>query len=116
MGDPYEDTLQLLPSLFLPLRWRKRRSECIVSPEVRMTGHRVWLWWMDLIASPFRRIMQDPTPIVTPYARAGMTVLEPGPGMGFLRWNSKTQSCTLPAIFPSGVNVSLLLTVTHTCG
>jgi hypothetical protein len=41
MGDPYEDTLQLLPSLFLPLRWRQRRSERIVFPEVRMTGHRL---------------------------------------------------------------------------
>jgi SAM-dependent methyltransferase len=48
-----------------------------------MSGHRVCPWWMDLLATPFRRLMQDPTPIATPYVRAGMTVLEPGPGMGF---------------------------------
>jgi SAM-dependent methyltransferase len=45
-----------------------------------MTGHRVCPWWVDLLATPFRRLMQDPTPIVTLYVRAGMTVLEPGPG------------------------------------
>ena len=28
-------------------------------------------------------IMQDPAAIVAPYVHAGMTVLEPGPGMGF---------------------------------
>lgn len=27
--------------------------------------------------------MQDPAPIVGPYVQPGMTVLEPGPGMGF---------------------------------
>jgi len=30
-----------------------------------------------------RRWMQDPLQIVSPYVREGMTVLEPGPGMGF---------------------------------
>jgi SAM-dependent methyltransferase len=48
-----------------------------------MAGHNVCPWWVDLLASPFRRLMQNPAPIVTPYVRAGMTVLEPGPGMGF---------------------------------
>jgi hypothetical protein len=38
---------------------------------------------MDLLASRFRRLTRDPTPIVTPYVRADVTVLEPGPGMGF---------------------------------
>jgi tRNA A58 N-methylase Trm61 len=38
---------------------------------------------MDLVTGPFRRLIQDPAPIVSPYVRAGMTVLEPGPGMGF---------------------------------
>jgi ubiquinone/menaquinone biosynthesis C-methylase UbiE len=36
-----------------------------------------------LLASPLRRLMQDPAEVVAPYVRAGMTVLEPGPGMGF---------------------------------
>jgi len=36
-----------------------------------------------LLASPVRRLWQDPTSIVAPYVREGMTVFEPGPGMGF---------------------------------
>lgn len=41
-------------------------------------------WWIGyLLASPIRRLAQDPVRIVEPYVRAGMTVLEPGPGMGF---------------------------------
>src|SRR5262249_38161327 len=35
------------------------------------------------LTGPFRRLVQDPVPIVMPYVQAGMTVLEPGPGMGF---------------------------------
>jgi 2-polyprenyl-3-methyl-5-hydroxy-6-metoxy-1,4-benzoquinol methylase len=37
-----------------------------------------------LLASPVRRWLgQDPVKILSPYVREGMTVLEPGPGMGF---------------------------------
>jgi len=36
-----------------------------------------------LLASPLRRWIQDPDRIIRPYVRPGMTVLEPGPGMGF---------------------------------
>ena len=47
-------------------------------------GHRVCPWWLGyLLASPLRRLMQDAAEIVSPYVREGMTVLEPGPGMGF---------------------------------
>ena len=47
-------------------------------------GHRVCPWWLGyLLASPLRRLMQDAGEIVSPYVREGMTVLEPGPGMGF---------------------------------
>ena len=48
-----------------------------------MASHGVCPWWVDFFATPFRRLMQDPAPIVVPYVHAGMTVLEPGPGMGF---------------------------------
>lgn len=49
-----------------------------------MAGHGVCPWWIGwFLASPFRRLVLDPAPIVAPYVRAGMTVLEPGPGMGF---------------------------------
>lgn len=47
-------------------------------------GNRVCPWWLGyLLASPLRRLWQDPTTIVQAYVQQGMTVLEPGPGMGF---------------------------------
>lgn len=47
-------------------------------------SHRVCPWWIGyLLASPIRRWIQDPVSIISPYVHAGMTVLEPGPGMGF---------------------------------
>ena len=35
------------------------------------------------LASPLRRLMYNPDSILAPHVRKGMTVLEPGPGMGF---------------------------------
>jgi len=48
-------------------------------------AHSVCPWWIGyLLASPVRRWLgQDPVEILSPYVREGMTVLEPGPGMGF---------------------------------
>jgi ubiquinone/menaquinone biosynthesis C-methylase UbiE len=47
-------------------------------------NHVVCPWWLGyLLLSPIRRLRQDPAAIVGPHVRAGMTVLEPGPGMGF---------------------------------
>jgi ubiquinone/menaquinone biosynthesis C-methylase UbiE len=47
-------------------------------------GHRICPWWLGyVLASPLRRLLQDPAAIIKPYVREGMTVLEPGPGMGF---------------------------------
>jgi len=47
-------------------------------------AHRVCPWWLGyLLASPIRRLLQDPAKVVAPFVREGMTVLEPGPGMGF---------------------------------
>jgi len=40
-------------------------------------------WIGYLLASAVRRWIQDPVPIISPYVREGMTILEPGPGMGF---------------------------------
>jgi ubiquinone/menaquinone biosynthesis C-methylase UbiE len=49
-----------------------------------MAEHSVCPWWIGyLLASPIRRLLQDPAGIIAPYIRDGMTVLEPGPGMGF---------------------------------
>jgi len=45
---------------------------------------RVCPWWLGyFLASPVRRLLCDPGEIVGPYVHEGMTVLEPGPGMGF---------------------------------
>ncbi len=49
-----------------------------------MAHHRVCPWWLGyFLASPIRRLWQDPGRILAPYVRTGMVVLEPGPGMGF---------------------------------
>jgi ubiquinone/menaquinone biosynthesis C-methylase UbiE len=41
-------------------------------------------WWIGrLLASPVRRLLDNPARLLRPFARPGMTVLEPGPGMGF---------------------------------
>jgi SAM-dependent methyltransferase len=45
---------------------------------------RVCPWWLGyLLASPLRRLAYKPADILGSYVRTGMTVLEPGPGMGF---------------------------------
>lgn len=46
---------------------------------------RVCPWWLGyFLASPIRRwLLTDPRKMLSPYVREGMTVLEPGPGMGF---------------------------------
>ena len=45
---------------------------------------RVCPWWLGpLLASPLRRLWQHPRRLLAPHVRPGMTVLEPGPGMGF---------------------------------
>ena len=47
-------------------------------------GKRICPWWLGyILASPLRRLLQDPAAVVEPYVQPGMTVLEPGPGMGF---------------------------------
>jgi ubiquinone/menaquinone biosynthesis C-methylase UbiE len=49
-----------------------------------MAEHRVCPWWLGyLLASPLRKLRQNPARLLEPYVSAGMTVLEPGPGMGF---------------------------------
>jgi SAM-dependent methyltransferase len=48
-----------------------------------MSAH-VCPWWLGwALASPLRRLVHDPAKILAPHVREGMTVLEPGPGMGF---------------------------------
>ena len=47
-------------------------------------SERVCPWWLGyLLASPIRKLWQDPAKILSPYVHEGLRVLEPGPGMGF---------------------------------
>ena len=41
------------------------------------------LWMGYLLLCPMRRWQEKPEELLAPYLRDGMTVLEPGPGMGF---------------------------------
>ena len=46
--------------------------------------HKVCPWWLGyLLANPVRRLVHDPAAILGPFVAEGMTVFEPGPGMGF---------------------------------
>jgi len=41
-------------------------------------------WWLGyLLVSPLRKLLQNPEKVIEPYVRAGMIVVEIGPGMGF---------------------------------
>lgn len=46
-------------------------------------GHVCPGWLGPLLVSPLRRIFESPERILAPHVRPGMTVLEPGCGMGF---------------------------------
>lgn len=47
-------------------------------------AHRVCPWWLGyVLVSPLRRLMMDPRKLLATYVKEGITVLEPGPGMGF---------------------------------
>jgi ubiquinone/menaquinone biosynthesis C-methylase UbiE len=47
-------------------------------------AHRVCPWWLGyLLTSRLRRLVHDPMKILGPFVDQGMTVLEPGSGMGF---------------------------------
>ncbi|HSB06148.1 MAG TPA: class I SAM-dependent methyltransferase [Thermodesulfobacteriota bacterium] len=47
-------------------------------------SHRVCPWWVGyFLATPLRRLVHDPATILRPFVTEGMTVVEPGPGMGF---------------------------------
>src|SRR5271157_2613986 len=46
--------------------------------------HRVCPWWLGYwLICPVRSWSQRPQQILAPYVHHGMTVLEPGPGMGY---------------------------------
>lgn len=49
-----------------------------------MSDKRVCPWWIGyFLLNPLRRFLQNPADIIAPYVKKGMTVIEPGPGMGY---------------------------------
>ena len=47
-------------------------------------AHSVCPWWLGyVLAHPLRRLWQNPEELLRPFVADGMTVLEPGCGMGF---------------------------------
>jgi tRNA A58 N-methylase Trm61 len=47
-------------------------------------AHDVCPWWLGYwLASPLRKLLHDPSSILSPFIHEGMTVFEAGPGMGF---------------------------------
>jgi ubiquinone/menaquinone biosynthesis C-methylase UbiE len=47
-------------------------------------SNRVCPWWLGYtLIIPLRRLQYDPRRLLAPYVHEGMTVLEPGPGMGY---------------------------------
>jgi ubiquinone/menaquinone biosynthesis C-methylase UbiE len=47
-------------------------------------SHRVCPWWLGYwLICPVRNWWQNPRETLSPYVHEGMTVLEPGPGMGY---------------------------------
>ena len=54
-----------------------------VTPPPAGRGH-LCPWWLGpILASPLRRLLESPERLLGPYVKPGMTVLEPGCGMGF---------------------------------
>ncbi len=41
-----------------------------------------WIGWL-LLLNPLRRLVENPKKMLGPHVKKGMTVLEPGPGMGY---------------------------------
>jgi ubiquinone/menaquinone biosynthesis C-methylase UbiE len=59
-------------------------SECSERNVYNMAKNSVCPWWLGyFLINPVRRLLYNPALIVAPYIKEGMTVIEPGPGMGF---------------------------------
>jgi 2-polyprenyl-3-methyl-5-hydroxy-6-metoxy-1,4-benzoquinol methylase len=56
-----------------------------LSTELTMPrNHRVCPWWLGLLlCCPLRHLLEKPETLLGPYVQPGMTVLEPGCGMGY---------------------------------
>src|SRR5438270_6169530 len=64
-------------------RTRGRNPPYHTSGATPMSEH-VCPWWIGyFLVSPMRRWLQNPDEVIRAYVTPGMTVVEPGPGMGF---------------------------------
>lgn len=55
----------------------------IRTPSPVRSGHVCPAWAGPLLCCPLRRLLGSPERLLSPYVSPGMTVLEPGPGMGW---------------------------------
>ena len=70
-----------------------------------MAEHTICPWWVGyILASPIRKLVQDPARMLKPFVRIGMTALEPGPGMGFSPSNLRDWSDLKVALSPLRCN------------
>lgn len=53
------------------------------TPSPARSGHVCPAWAGPLLCCPLRRLLGSPEKLLSPYVSPGMTVLEPGPGMGW---------------------------------
>ncbi len=53
------------------------------TPRPVRSGHVCPAWAGPLLCCPLRRLLGSPEKLLSPYVAPGMTVLEPGPGMGW---------------------------------
>lgn len=54
------------------------------NPRPPGAAHHVCPWWLGyVLASPIRRLFESPERLLAPFVRTGMTVVEPGCGMGY---------------------------------
>jgi SAM-dependent methyltransferase len=88
---------QMLRPVPAPVRLEtsERQPLCLICPALSLLiyhhlirgygmSKRVCPWWLGyVLACPLRRFAHDPDKILSQYVSEGMTVLEPGPGMGF---------------------------------
>jgi 2-polyprenyl-3-methyl-5-hydroxy-6-metoxy-1,4-benzoquinol methylase len=75
------DNTDSLPYLFGMIL--KKSSHSAGSPPLVGPGH-VCPWWLGpFLVSPLRRLLESPERILAPHVSPGMTVLEPGCGMGY---------------------------------
>jgi SAM-dependent methyltransferase len=67
----------------MPTTGASTRGPTSGGPERSPTGG-VCPWWLGpFLASPIRRLIESPERLLAPWIRPGMTVVEPGCGMGF---------------------------------